>query len=56
MVKLGKSKKTYAPSGALGIMRFFDVDTKAPQIRPEVLVIIIFAIIVIIATINYTSG
>ncbi|MEM4598650.1 MAG: preprotein translocase subunit Sec61beta [Candidatus Diapherotrites archaeon] len=53
MVKLGKGKKAYAPSGALGIMRFFDADTKAPQIRPELLIIIIVAIIIGILAINY---
>ncbi|MCX8189973.1 MAG: preprotein translocase subunit Sec61beta [Candidatus Diapherotrites archaeon] len=53
MVKLGKGKKAYAPSGALGIMRFFDADTKAPQIRPELLIIIIVAILIVTLIMNY---
>lgn len=50
MVKLSKGKRTYGPSGTLGIMRFFDAETKAPQIRPEVVVgaIVIFIIIVLL--------
>jgi preprotein translocase subunit Sec61beta len=32
MVKLIKGKRTHGPSSSVGIMRFFDVESKAPKI------------------------
>lgn len=32
MVKLNKGKRNYGPSSSVGIMRFFDVDSKSPKI------------------------
>ena len=54
MVKFTKSKPadgTSGPSSAIGIMRFFDADSKSPKLNPyfviATIVIIVVAIIVI---------
>jgi|GEM_PF-562338 len=53
MVKLSKGKRTYGPSGTLGIMRFFDAETKAPQVTPELVIGVIVIVIIIILLINF---
>lgn len=49
MVKLKRGKRLYGPSSSLGIVRFFDSETKAPKMSPEFFVA--FAAIAIIAII-----
>ncbi len=48
MVKLRKGKRVYAPSSALGIMRFFDVESKAPKLKPELVIFLSVAFIAVI--------
>lgn len=38
MVKLTHGPSVSSPSSSLGIMRFFDVDTKGPKMTPELVV------------------
>lgn len=49
MVKLKKGKRAYNPSSTLGIMRFFDAESKAPAIKPEFVLIasVLFALIIL---------
>ena len=46
MVKLRHGPMVQQPSSALGIMRFFDTDTKAPKVSPEFILGISIALIV----------
>lgn len=47
MVKFVKNKSTESgPSSAIGIMRFFDANTKSPQLNPY---FVMAAVIVIVA-------
>lgn len=47
MVKFIKNKSTEGgPSSAIGIMRFFDANTKSPQLNPYFIMIAIIIIIV----------
>jgi len=51
MVKFVKNKPSEAgggPSSAIGIMRFFDADSKSPQLNPYFVVGAIIAFIVLI--------
>jgi preprotein translocase subunit Sec61beta len=47
MVKFVKNKSTEGgPSSAIGIMRFFDANTKSPQLNPYFVMIAIILIVV----------
>ncbi|MCD6479069.1 MAG: preprotein translocase subunit Sec61beta [Candidatus Diapherotrites archaeon] len=48
MVKLRKGKRAYGPSSTLGIMRFFDTETRAPKLTPEFVVAASLAFIALI--------
>ena len=48
MVKLRKGRRAYTPSSTLGIMRFFDVESKAPKLSPELVVAMAVAFIALI--------
>ena len=52
MVKLRRGSPVSGPSSALGIMRFFDAQTSSPKIRPETVLIISVAIVVIVAVVH----
>lgn len=39
MVKLKKGRSTTGPSSTIGLMRFFDAETKGPKVSPEFVVI-----------------
>lgn len=51
MVKLQKLPGVSGPSSSIGIMRFFDADTKGPKIKPEAImaVSVVFIAIVLAA-------
>ncbi len=48
MVKLIKGKRTTGPSSAIGLMRFFDADTKSPKLSPEFIMGAIFVVIALV--------
>jgi len=48
MVKLVKGKRTSGPSSAIGLMRFFDAETKSPKLSPEFVLGAIFVIIALV--------
>ncbi|MFH1544585.1 MAG: preprotein translocase subunit Sec61beta [archaeon] len=50
MVKLNRGPGVSGPSSAIGIMRFFDVDSGGPKITPEFIlgIVIVFIAIVMI--------
>jgi preprotein translocase subunit Sec61beta len=56
MVKFTKSKAEpgSGPSSAIGIMRFFDADSKSPQLHPYFVVgaIVLFVVLVLILKIT----
>ena len=47
MVKLRKGKSVSGPSSSIGLMRFFDAETKGPKITPEFVVAVSVAVAVI---------
>lgn len=56
MVKFVKSKPSEAgggPSSAIGIMRFFDADSKSPQINPYFMIGLIVVLIVIVLVLKF---
>ncbi|RLG69982.1 MAG: preprotein translocase subunit Sec61beta [Candidatus Iainarchaeum archaeon] len=55
MVKLRKGRRAYTPSSALGIMRFFDAESKAPKLSPELVVAIAIAFILIILVLHIAA-
>ena len=48
MVKFSKGPKVSGPSSSLGIMRFFDADSKGPKLSPEFVVGLAFVFVVIV--------
>lgn len=48
MVKLQKIPGVSGPSSSIGIMRFFDADTKGPKMQPEIIMAIALAFVVIV--------
>lgn len=48
MVKLQKTAGVAGPSSSIGIMRFFDADTKGPKMTPEIVIGICIAFIVVV--------
>ena len=50
MVKLTQGPSVSSPSSSLGIMRFFDVDTKGPKLTPELIVgvAVVFTVLVLV--------
>lgn len=56
MVKLRKGRRAYAPSSTLGIMRFFDVESKAPKLSPELVVAVSIAFVVIILVLQFMGS
>ncbi len=55
MVKLRKGRRAYTPSSTLGIMRFFDTESKAPKVSPELVVAIAIAFILIILVLQVVA-
>ncbi len=47
MVKLRKGKSTSAPSSTIGLMRFFDAESKGPKISPQFVIVLTVAIAII---------
>jgi len=47
MVKLRKGKSTSSPSSSIGLMRFFDAESKGPKISPQFIMVLTVAIAVI---------
>jgi len=45
------------PSSSIGIMRFFDADTKGPKLSPEMIIgaVLVFIAVIIVAKMLYTS-
>ncbi len=39
MVKLKKGRRTTGPSSTIGLMRFFDTESKGPKVSPEFVII-----------------
>ena len=52
MVKLKKRRNSYTPSSTLGIMRFFDTETKAPKLTPEFVAIAALTFIALALTMH----
>ena len=56
MVKFTKSKAdTSGPSSAIGIMRFFDADSKSPKLNPYFVIAAIAIMIIAILAIKLMS-
>ena len=55
MVKLTHEKGVSGPSSSIGIMRFFDVDTKGPKLTPEFVLglSIAFVLLVLVAKVMF---
>ncbi|MEM0360789.1 MAG: preprotein translocase subunit Sec61beta [Candidatus Diapherotrites archaeon] len=47
MVKLRKGRAASSPSSTIGLMRFFDAESKAPKISPQFVLLVAIAIAVI---------
>lgn len=48
MVKFTKSKKsTSGPSSAIGVMRFFDAESKSPKLTPKFIIAVSIVFIII---------
>jgi preprotein translocase subunit Sec61beta len=57
MVKFLKSKPSEAgggPSSAIGIMRFFDADSKSPKLSPYFIVGVIIVLIAVVLILKAT--
>lgn len=55
-MKFNQTKTTtQQPSSALGIMRFFDSDSKTPKISPEIVAGITIAFVVLVILIGKTG-
>ncbi len=52
MVKLIKGKRSTGPSSAIGLMRFFDAETRAPKLSPHFIVGAIFVVIAVVLAIR----
>lgn len=48
MVKFQSGPRVSGPSSSLGIMRFFDADTKGPKLSPEFVLGLVFVFVVIV--------
>ena len=48
MVKLQHGPASQSPSSSLGIMRFFDADTRGPKISPEFIVGLSVVVIIVL--------
>jgi len=53
MVRLESGPAAAGPSSAIGIMRFFDADTKGPKLTPEFVIGITVAFIVLILAVRF---
>lgn len=53
MVKLRRGPGVSGPSSSLGIMRFFDVDSKGPKLSPEFILGISVAFIVVVMVLKF---
>ena len=53
MVKLKSGPAASGPSSAIGIMRFFDTDTKGPKLSPEFIIGITFVFIMVIVFLKF---
>ena len=54
MVKMQSSPGLSGPSSSIGIMRFFDVDTKGPKLTPEFVIGLTIAFIVVVTILRWT--
>jgi len=55
MVKYQKGPGVSGPSSAIGIMRFFDVDTGGPKLTPEFVVGVSIVLIIVVVAIKLMS-
>ncbi len=57
MVKMKKMPGVSGPSSSIGIMRFFDADTKGPKLSPEIIIgaTLVFIAVVLVAKMLYFS-
>jgi preprotein translocase subunit Sec61beta len=53
MVKLTQGPSVSGPSSSLGVMRFFDVDTKGPKLTPELVIGLAVAFTVLILMLQH---
>lgn len=53
MVRLESGPAAAGPSSSIGIMRFFDADTKGPKLTPEFVIGITVAFIVLILAVRF---
>jgi len=44
MVKLRKGKSTSSPSSSIGLMRFFDAESKGPKVSPQFVMVLAVAV------------
>jgi len=56
MVKLRKGPGVSSPSSSLGIMRFFDADTKGPKMSPEFVIALSLGLILVVLAARYFLG
>ncbi|MEW6295175.1 MAG: preprotein translocase subunit Sec61beta [Candidatus Diapherotrites archaeon] len=55
MVKFQRGPGVSGPSSAVGIMRFFDVDTGGPKLTPEFVVGVSIVLIIVVIAIKLMS-
>jgi preprotein translocase subunit Sec61beta len=53
MVKMTHGPAVSGPSSSIGIMRFFDVDTKGPKLTPEFVVGLAIVFVVLVLAIKF---
>lgn len=46
MVKLRKGRSVSGPSSSIGLMRFFDAESKGPKLSPKFIVLLCIAVAV----------
>ena len=52
MVKLKKGKQVSSPSSTIGLMRFFDAETKGPKISPQFVIALSAVLILMIVVMH----
>lgn len=56
MVKLRKGRSVSGPSSTIGLMRFFDTETRGPKITPQFIIAISIAVAVVwLVILNFFS-
>ena len=54
-MKFRRGPATRGPTSSIGIMQFFDADTKGPKLTPELIVVLAFLFAIIILGLQLIS-